>query len=72
MSAWRWTAAERVIEHYSDDIPYPSALLLGYVGERPLHVVYADNASDRERIIVTVYEPDPALWAADFSTRKTK
>lgn len=60
----------RAIEDYPTDTPYPSCLWLGYAGARPLHVVYADNQDDGERIIVTVYEPDPALWRADFATRK--
>ena len=60
----------RVIEAYPDDTPYPSALLLGYSADRPLHVVYADIEGENERIIITVYEPDPARWEADLATRK--
>lgn len=62
-------ATGRVIEDYPTDTPYPSSLWLGYVGQRPLHIVYADTP-DGERIIITVYEPDPALWMADYATRK--
>ena len=47
------------IETYPDDSPYPSTLWLGYVGARPLHVVCAENSSENERIIVTVYNPIP-------------
>ncbi|WP_228024518.1 DUF4258 domain-containing protein [cf. Phormidesmis sp. LEGE 11477] len=32
-----------VIADYSDDRPYPSCLLLGYVGKRALHVVAAKD-----------------------------
>lgn len=60
----------RVIEDYPTDTPYPSCLWLSCAGTRPLHVVYADNVTDGERIIITVYEPDPALWLADFATRR--
>ncbi|MGH8196463.1 MAG: DUF4258 domain-containing protein, partial [Woeseiaceae bacterium] len=42
--------------------PYPSRLLLGFVGGRALRLVVADNVGDDETIVVTVYEPDPALW----------
>ena len=56
-----------VIEDYPDDLPYPSSLSLAYADSRPLHVVSADNGD--ERIIITVYEPDPTLWSADFSRR---
>lgn len=59
-----------VIEEYPDDAPYPSKLILGFAGTRPLHVVAADNDKDNETIIITVYEPDPAIWSADFRRRK--
>lgn len=59
-----------VIESYQADKPYPSRLLLGWSGERALHVVVADNAQDEEWIVVTAYEPDPGQWDADFKRRK--
>jgi Domain of unknown function (DUF4258) len=58
------------IAGYPDDNPYPSRLLLGWVGRRPLHVVAAYNAEDDETIVVTVYEPDPALWEDGFKRRR--
>ncbi len=60
----------QIIERYPNDTPYPSCLLLGFVGGRPLHVVVADNAGDDETIVVTVYEPDPALWRPGFRQRR--
>ncbi|MCC7486896.1 MAG: DUF4258 domain-containing protein [Burkholderiales bacterium] len=60
----------RIIEDYPTDFPYGSALWLGLAGGKPLHVVAADNVAADERIIVTVYEPDPALWEPDWATRK--
>jgi len=59
-----------VIEDYPNDTPYPSRLLLGWTGTRPLHVVAADNAVGNEIIIVTAYEPDPLRWSADWKTRQ--
>ena len=59
-----------VIREYADDRPYPSRLMLGWIGERPLHVVAADNPADSETIIITAYEPDPAMWEADFKRKK--
>jgi len=64
-------ASGRVIEDYPSDTPYPSCLWLGFAGHRPLHVVYADNPGENERIIISVYEPNPALWMADLATRKS-
>jgi Domain of unknown function (DUF4258) len=58
------------IARYPNDTPYPSRLLLGFAGVRALHVVVADNADDDETIVVTVYEPDPALWQPGFRRRR--
>lgn len=63
-------AGGRVIEDYPTDAPYPSRLWLGHAQDKPLHVVAADNQQQNERIIITVYQPDPAQWGPDFATRK--
>jgi len=63
-------ATGEVIEDYPDDTPYPSRLVLGWCEYRPLHVVVADNAVDRETIVVTVYEPDPHRWDEAFRQRR--
>lgn len=57
------------IAAYPDDTPYPSRLVLGYSGEKSLHLVVADNEDDKERIVVTVYEPDRDKWSEDLRTR---
>jgi Domain of unknown function (DUF4258) len=57
------------IEGYPQDTPYPSRLVLGYASGRALHVVVADNAHGDEVIVVTAYEPDPALWQPGFRLR---
>lgn len=58
-----------VIRTYPEDKPFPSRLILGWSGKRPVHVVAADD--DQENIIIiTVYEPDPDLWEEDFRTKK--
>jgi hypothetical protein len=59
-----------VVEDYPDDTPYPSRLLLGWQGQRPLHVVVADNVDEKENIVITVYEPDLTEWELDFKRRK--
>jgi hypothetical protein len=59
-----------VIAEYPDDTPYPSRLILGWRGTRPLHVVVAYNMRDKEVIVITAYEPDPTQWEADFRRRK--
>lgn len=63
-------ASGAIIENYPDDTPYPSALLLGRAGTKTVHVVYADDAAENIRIIITVYEPDPEIWYDDLKTRR--
>jgi uncharacterized protein DUF4258 len=59
-----------VIEDYPSDIPYPSILLLGWCGMRPIHLVVATDAVGRRKIVITVYVPDSNKWDADFKGRK--
>ena len=59
-----------VIEDYPQDQPYPSRLVLGFLGSRPVHVVAAENTQDQETIVVTVYEPDPARWDPTFRKKR--
>ncbi|CUS33223.1 conserved hypothetical protein [Candidatus Nitrospira nitrificans] len=63
-------AAGEIIESYPKDTPYPSKLLLGWQGSRPLHVVAADNVESDETIVITAYEPDPQEWETGFARRK--
>ena len=58
------------IEHYSDDTPYPSRLMLGWIGARPIHVIAAEVPGTEESIIVTVYEPNPDQWEPGYRIRK--
>ena len=60
------------IETYAADFPYPSRLILGWCGPRPIHMVVADNLADNETIVVTVYEPDPERWESGFERRKSQ
>jgi hypothetical protein len=58
------------IGDYPENTPYPSRLVLGWRGSRPLHVVVAHNLSDNEIVVITVYEPGPELWEADYRRRR--
>lgn len=64
-------ATGEMIEEYSDEIPYPGRLVLGWRGSRPIHVVAADNTDAHETIVVTVYQPDPDQWEPGFKRRKS-
>ena len=59
-----------IIENYSHDQPYPSALLLGNVGDRALHAVISYNEKTEKVFVITVYEPDPDIFCDDFKTRR--
>lgn len=61
----------QTIEEYPEDVPYPSRLVLGLAGNRPIHVVAAHNREDEEVVVITAYEPDPAQWDREFKRRKT-
>jgi hypothetical protein len=58
-----------VIEEYPEDVPYPSFLVMVWLGQRPVHIVAANNNADEETIIITVYEPDPQKWNSGFTRR---
>ncbi len=58
------------IEDYSDEMPFPSRLMSGRRGIRPLHVVMAENEKEDELVVITVYEPDPLQWKRGFRNRK--
>ncbi len=58
------------IQIYPDDTPFPSELVLGWRDRRPLHIVVATDTMRRRKIVVTVYEPRPDQWEADFRRKK--
>ena len=59
-----------VIEDYSDEMPEPSRLILGFQGKHPFHVVASENAGTNEITVITVYVPDADNWKKDFRSRK--
>jgi hypothetical protein len=63
-------ASGTIIESYPNDMPYPSALLLGHAGTKAIHVVYADDVEENIRIVIAVYEPDTEIWCDDLKTRR--
>ena len=58
------------LEDYPDDTPFPSRLTLGWVDERPVHVVWATATGTARVVIITVYEPNPEEWDNTFSRRR--
>lgn len=58
------------IEDYSEEMPEPTKLILGFQGKRPFHVVVSENQKTNEATIITVYIPDPEKWSKDFKSRR--
>ena len=59
-----------VIQQYEDDKPFPSELILNFIASRPIHVVFAQNKSIKECIIITCYVPSEMIWNNDFKTKR--
>jgi Domain of unknown function (DUF4258) len=59
-----------VITAYPYDKPYPSYLILGYISDRPIHLVVGKDDDLGRCIIVTAYEPDETIWNAGFKSKK--
>ena len=59
-----------IIEEYPDDEPFPSALLLGWIENKPLHVVLSLDFENKSCFIITAYKPDLEHFEADFKTRR--
>lgn len=61
-----------LLEEYSDDPRGWSCLILGYAGDRPVHIVlgWARSRHREGRVlrVITVYIPKPPRWR-DSSTR---
>ena len=58
------------IEDYSEEMPEPSQLILGFQGKRPFHIVTSENPETNHITIITVYIPDPDKWNKDFKSRR--
>ncbi len=59
-----------VIREYPDDKPYPSVLLLGWVNQRPIHVVVGKDTETQKIYVITIYEPDATRWQSGFRERR--
>lgn len=59
-----------IIEANPDDTPFPSYLLLDFVGGKPIHVAFSYDQATDTGYVVTTYIPDPNLWQDKFRKRK--
>lgn len=59
-----------IIEDYPHNTPFPSCLILGYVKDKPYHVVVGFDETSRIAYIITAYEPSLDKFEPDFRTRR--
>lgn len=59
-----------MIREYPDDRPFPSALVFGWIANRPLHVVVSYDEMTDLAYIITVYEPSLNVFEDDFKTKR--
>jgi hypothetical protein len=59
-----------LIKEYPHDKPYPSYLILGYIDNRPVHIVLGEDGKLGRCIVITTYEPDETIWQVDFKSKK--
>lgn len=58
------------VADYPEDEPYPSQLVLGFIGKKPVHAVVGINEENDICYVVTAYVPNESLWSEDYRTRK--
>lgn len=56
------------IEEYKEDFPYPSCLILGFVNDKGLHVVW--GIGEKQVWMITAYYPSLEEWENDLKTRR--
>ncbi|HLG31211.1 MAG TPA: DUF4258 domain-containing protein [Candidatus Brocadiales bacterium] len=61
-----------IIEHYPDDPRGASCLVIGFSGQRPIHVVCAIRTDPEELFLITLYDPSkrPDNWSKDYKKRR--
>ena len=59
-----------VIEEKPDDTPFLSYLILDFVNNKPIHVVFSYDQINDTGYVVTAYIPDPQLLTDNFRKRR--
>ena len=58
------------IQTYHTDKPFPSALFLGFIEGRPIHVIAAFDDIENLVYIITAYSPNLMVFEDDFKTKR--
>ena len=61
-----------VIADYPEDLPFPNVLLLGFIDSQPVHAVVAQELTDGDCHLVTIYLPDPEILDETFKRRRAR
>ena len=61
-----------IIRTYDDSKPFPAYLVSHVCKNRTIHVTYAINEPEETIVIITAYEPDPALWDETYTYKVKK
>lgn len=59
-----------LIEDYPEDRRGHSCLLLGWIGDEPIHLVCTVRRDPL--FLITCYRPDPRRWFPDWRTRRPR
>lgn len=60
----------QVIIEYTNDTPYPSYLILGFIKNQPLHVLIGSDIDTKSCYVITTYIPNSETWNDDYKTRR--
>ena len=60
-----------IINVYPDDKPFKSFLVLGFIKNKPIHVVVSQD-NEGNCIVITTYIPDLKIWKEDYKNKKTE
>jgi adenine deaminase len=58
-----------IIERYPNDQPFPSYLVLGFIKEIAVHIVYSKD-DDNNVIVITTYKPNLKKWKPGYKVRR--
>ena len=65
-------ACDLVEDYQTEGRPLPDCLVLGFIGDEPVHIVVAIDADFDRILLVTVYRPLTERWEDGWKTRKRK
>jgi len=64
-------ACDLIEDYQTEGRPLPDCLVLGFIGNEPVHIVVAIDADFDRILLVTVYRPSAERWGNDWKTRKS-